>query len=88
MSGLRGCPGATLCLKCCLCVEASARIEEDRFATEEMYHKKLAIVKGATEKRAESVSVQATEEMGRGRNSSGDGDLVGWGEGALVRQEE
>ena len=38
--------------------EASARIEEDRFATEDMYHKKLALVKGNTEKRVDAASVQ------------------------------
>ncbi|KAL1496306.1 hypothetical protein AB1Y20_016268 [Prymnesium parvum] len=43
--------------------EAAARIEEDRYATEEMYHKKLALVKDVTEKRAESASVQAHTEL-------------------------
>lgn len=44
-------------------LEMVARLEEERFATEELYHKKLTLVKGATEKRADSASVQAHTEL-------------------------
>ncbi len=43
--------------------EMMQRLEEERYATEELYHKKLALVKGTTEKRAYAASVQAHTEL-------------------------
>jgi len=43
--------------------EMVQRLEEDRHATEELYHKKLALLKGNTEKRADEASVQAHTEL-------------------------